>query len=872
MIWHSSSVDDVLKKLGTSKETGLFNEQLSAGTKKYGKNTLSTIKKQNFFLRFLYQFKNITTIILIIAALLSFVVSVSSGSSGLDFALIIIIAILNGIFGVLEENRVEKALNSLRTMSGAKATVIRNSNEVSIFAKDIIPGDIILLNEGDQIPADGRIIECEDFRCDENAVTGEPVTVDKDARVVLSDLAPMTERANMVYSGSVVTAGRAKVVVVATGSHTEIGKISKIEQTFEIKATPLQNQIKITGKMFSYIMVCVCVFLFVLGMIFVDGGLFEKFTEMFMNAAALATVAIPEGVIALITFVTLFGIKRMVRRSAVVDSPYVMENLGNVSVICTDKTGTLTQNKMTAVKFYDGDEIIPISEETLSKKHKNAIMMAAMCCDGDVSFVNGQEIQIGDHTEAGIVYAATKYAEVDKETLDSMYPRVSVIPFTSDRKIKTTVNMIDGKPVAVVKGSPDILIDKCVNVDAEKVNKAAEEMAAAAMRVIGVAFKPLGDNLVNSTPEEIECDLVFGGLIGLIDPPRDEVSLALERCKNAGVKVVMITGDQLSTAVSSAKNMGIMSGENAVITGDELSQLTDEEFLNRVDEISVYCRVNSEQKIRIIEAFRSKGEVVLMTGDSVNDAPVLKAADIGCAMGDNGTDVAKDAADVTIKDDNFSTIVKCVEMGRNVYNNIQKGTRYLFGCKLSIILSFILTMVIWQTSPLLALPVVFTVFVIDLLPAFALGCGEPTKDIMKSSVNKSDKFFSKNFYYIVGVFGVLCAIMTLVGFGIGNATNTDTAKTMGFAVLAFSHIFASFALSTRLPLWDVRRYKANLWQFVSMVLSIGLMVVILTVPFAMSIFGTVALGNNWLTVIILSIIPSALAEIFKIVYSITGKK
>ena len=321
MIWHSSSVDDVLKKLGTSKETGLFNEQLSAGTKKYGKNTLSNVKKQNFFLKLLYQFKNITTIILMIAALLSFVVSLSGGGNGLDFALIIVIAILNAVFGVLEENRVEKSLNSLRVMSGAKATVIRNSTQISILAKDIIPGDIILLNEGDQIPADGRIIECEDFRCDENAVTGEPVTVDKDARVVLSDLAPMSERANMVYSGCIVTAGRAKVVAVATGSHTEIGKISKIEQTFEIKSTPLQNQIKITGKMFSYIMVCVCVFLFVLGMVFVDGGLFEKFTEMFMTAAALATIAIPEGIIALITFVTLFGIKRMVRKRPLLIAP-----------------------------------------------------------------------------------------------------------------------------------------------------------------------------------------------------------------------------------------------------------------------------------------------------------------------------------------------------------------------------------------------------------------------------------------------------------------------------------------------------------------------------------------------------------------------
>ncbi len=872
MIWHSSSVDDVLKKLGTSKETGLFNEQISAGTKKYGKNTLSNTKKQNFFLKLIYQFKNVTTVILMIAALLSFVVSLSSEGNGVDFVLIILITILNAVFGVLEENRVEKSLNSLKVMSGAKATVIRNNNEVSILVKDIIPGDIILLCEGDQIPADGRIIECEDFRCDENVVTGEPVTVDKDARVVLSDLTPMSERANMVYSGCVVTGGHAKVVAVATGVHTEFGKISKIEHTFEIKLTPLQSHIKSKGKMFSYIMICICVFLFAIGMIFVNGGLFEKFTEMFMTAAALASAAIPEGIIALITFVTLFGIKRMVRKNAIIDSPYVMENLGNVSVICTDKTGTLTQNKMTAVKFFDGEEIIPISEETLTKKHKNAIMMAAMCCDGDVSLVNGQEVQIGDHTEAGIVFAAMKYAEVNKETLDSMYPRVSVIPFTVERKIKTTVNMIDGKPVAIVKGSPDILIEKCVNVDAQKVNEAAEKMAANAMRVIGVAFKPLGDTPAEPTSEELECGLMFGGLIGLTDPPRDEVYTALERCRNSGIKVVMMTGDQLSTAVSSAKNMGILSDDNAVITGEELSQISDEEFFNRIDDISVYSRVTSEQKIRIIDAYRNKGEVVLMTGDSVNDAPVLKAADIGCAMGDNGTDVAKDAADVTIKDDNFSTIVKCIEMGRNIYNNIRKSVQYLLGCKLSIILSFILTMLIWQTSPLFALQLVFTVFVIDILPAFALGSGEPTKDIMKTPVNKDKKFFSKNFYYIVGALGLLSTVMTLIGFGIGKATDIETAKTMGFATLAFSHIFASFALSTRLPIWDFRRYKANLWQLAAMILSSGLVIMTLTVPFMMSVFGTVPLENKWLTVIILSVIPTVLAEIFKIIYSVTGKK
>ncbi len=866
MIWHSSSVDEILKKLGTSKDTGLFNEQISAGTKKYGKNTLSKNKKQNLFLKFIYQFKNVTTILLIIAALLSLVVSLSSDGNGLDFALIIIIAILNALIGVAQDNRAESVINSLKDMSGATAVVVRNGNEFTIPAKDIIPGDIILISEGDRVPADGRILECEDLRCDENAVTGEPVTVDKDARAELSDLTPMRERANMVYSGSVVTAGHAKVVVVATGVHTEIGKITEIESNFEITDTPLQTQIKITSKMLSYIMVGICIFLFVLGMIFINGDLFERFTEMFMISVALAATAIPEGIIALITFITVFGIRRMVKKKAVVSTPYIMENLGNVSVICTDKTGTLTQNKMTAVKFYDGEEIIPISEETLTKKHKNAIMMAAMCCDGDVSLVNGQEIQIGDHTEAGIVFAAMKYAEASKETLDSLYPRVSVIPFTAERKIKTTVNMIDGKPVAIVKGSPDILVEKCANVEAEKINKAAEEMAAAAMRVIGVAFKPLSEDVANHTAEELECNLIFGGLIGLTDPPRDEVSVALERCKNAGVKVVMITGDQLSTAVSSAKNMGILTNENGVITGDELSQIDDEEFLSRIDDISVYCRVTAEQKIRIIDAFRSKGEIVLMTGDSVDDAPALKVADIGCAMGDSGADVAKDAAHVTIKDDNFSTIVKCIEMGRNIYNNIRKSVQYLLGCKLGIILSFVLAMLVWQTSPVCAVGLVFIVFVIDMLPAFAVGCGEPTKDIMKSSVKNDEKFFSKDFYYIVSAVGVLSTIVTLVAFGIGKSINVETARTLAFAVMAFSHIFSSFALSTRLPIWNFRRYRANIWQFVVMIISSGLMVLTLTLPFIQKIFNCVDLGNKWLIAIMLSFIPALVIEIIKIVF------
>jgi len=741
MIWHSSSVDVILKKLGTSKETGLFNDQISAGIKKYGKNTLSERKKQNYFLKFIYQFKNATTIILMIAALLSLVVSISGGGNGLDFALIILIVVLNAIIGVVEENRVEKALSTLNEKATTHALVIRNSEEMTISAVDVIPGDIIILTEGDHIPADARLIECEDLRCDEKAVTGEPVTVDKDARAELNDMTLLKDRSNMVYKGSIVTAGRAKAVVVATGAHTEIGKISVIENSSENKTTLLQNEIKRTGKMLSYVMIGICVFIFVLGMVFIKGGIFEKFTEMFMTATALASVAIPEGIIALISFVSVFGIKKLVRKKAVVSNSYIMENLGNVSVVCTDKTGTLTQNKMTAVKFYDGEEIIPISEETLTKKHKNALMMAAMCCDADVSLVNGQEIQIGDHTEAGIVSAAMKYAGADKETLDSLYPRVSVIPFTIERKIKTTVNMLDGKPVAIVKGSPDILIEKCPNANGEKITEAAEKMAASAMRVIGIAFKPLGEDVVNHTEEELECNLTFAGLIGLIDPPRDEVSLAIERCRNAGIKVVMMTGDQLSTATSSAKNIGVLDDNTQTITGDELSEMTDEEFMNNVENISVYSRVSSEQKIRIIEAWRSKGKVVLMTGDSVNDAPVLKTADIGCAMGDSGTDVAIDASDVTIKDDNFSTIVNCIEMGRNIYNNIRKGVQYLFGCKLSVIIAFLLSMIVWQTSPIFAVQLVFLSFVVDMLPAFALGKGNPTKDMMKTPANNNEKFF-----------------------------------------------------------------------------------------------------------------------------------
>lgn len=872
MIWHSSSVDEIVKKLGTSKETGLFNEQISTSTKKYGKNTLSKKKNQSFFIKFLYQFKNVTTVILLIAALLSLVVSISTKGTGLDFALIIVIVLVNGLIGAFQEIRVENALETLSDKAATHARVIRNSEEISISSLDVIPGDIILLSEGDRIPADGRIIECEDLRCDENVVTGEPVTVDKDAKAVLNDMTPLTERSNMVYSGCTVTAGTAKAVVVATGVHTEMGKIKVIEYDRETLVTPLQNKIKQTGKMLAYIVAAICILLFAIGMIFVSGDIFEKFTQMFMTSIAVAASAIPEGLFALITFVSVFGINRMISKKALISSPSVMENLGKVSVICTDKTGTLTQNKMTAVKFFDGTEIIPISEETLTKKHKNAIMMAAMCCDGDVSVVDGQEVQIGDHTEAGIVLAAMKYAGADKETLDSLYPRVAEIPFTAERKIKTTVNMIDGKPVAIVKGSPDILVNKCNNADLEKINDAMEKMAASAMRVIGIAFKALGDQPTEPTPEELECDLIFAGLIGLADPPRDEVSLALDRCRSAGIRVIMITGDQLSTAVSSARNMGILTTDSQTLTGEELSALTDEEFLSRVDEITVYSRVTSEQKIRIIDAWRSKGEMVLMTGDSVNDAPVLKSADIGCAMGNNGADVAIDAADVTVMDENFSTIVKCVEMGRNIYNNILKGVQYLLGCKLGIIITFLLAMLIWQTSPIFAVQLIWISFVIDMLPAFALGSGAPTKDMMKTSVKKDEKFFSKDFLTIVCAQGLLYTVVTLIAFGIGNGIRENMGQTMGFAVLSLSHIFGSFALSTRLPLWDFRRYKANLLLLISIIITATVTVLALCLSPLQTVFNTMDLGGNWATVIILSIIPAVVIEATKIAYFIIGKK
>ena len=854
--------DELLKELSVDPKKGLDSQEVSIRLSRYGQNKLKEKKKKTTLQRFFDQFKDAMILILIAAAIVSFVVVCVEQNWGELFepALILLIVILNAIMGVYQEGKAEKALDALKNMSAPHARVIRDGKESIIDASQLVPGDIIKLEAGDFVPADAKLIHSAGLKSEESALTGESVPSEKDYLAEVKEGAPLGDRQNMVYSGCSITYGTATAVVTATGMDTEMGKIAGLLDNEEDTQTPLQQKLAQLGKYLGIMALAACAVIFVVGL--VSG---TPVLEIFMTAVSLAVSAIPEGLPAIVTIVLSIGVQRMVRKNALIRKLPAVETLGSASVICSDKTGTLTQNRMTLTKAYaDGDSDTELISSSNSEKIRKLLMYGTLCCDGSVVFEDDEEKHLGDPTETAIIVAAHKNG-MEQGDLGEKYPRLAEIPFDSDRKLMSTVNRIDGKIVVIVKGAFDVMAKRCISGDLDAAKQMTESMSRDALRVLAIAYKEIDALPEQITSEELENGLHFMGLVGMIDPPRPEARQAVALCRRAGIKPVMITGDHVVTASAIAKELGILLDTDKAITGAELDAMSDEELDKQVENIAVYARVSPENKIRIVKAWQRKGQVVSMTGDGVNDAPALKAADIGCAMGITGTDVAKGAADMTLTDDNFATIVDAVKEGRGIYANIKKVVGFLLGTNIGEVLTVFFAMVLWQKTPLLSMQLLWINLVTDSLPAISLGMEAVEDDVMDHKPKpKNEGIFANGLGVKVVLQGVMFAIITLVGFVIGEkVTGTiEGGQTMAFTVLSLTQVLQAYNMRSDHSIFKIGVFTNHKLNWSSLI-SVLLVALVLFTPVRIA-FGLVLL-EPWLYLVALGLIvaPTIVMELSK---------
>lgn len=863
MIPHYESREKLLDSLKVSEGQGLTAAQVQERLSAYGENKLKEKKKKTNLQRFFDQFKDVMILILIAAAIVSFGIACVEGDPMEFFepVLILLIVILNAVMGMMQESKAEKALDALKNMSAPRARVIRDGTEKMIDASELVPGDIIRLEAGDFIPADARLLKSVSLKSEESALTGESVPSEKDAQAVVDEKAPLGDRTNMVFSGCSITYGTATAVVTATGMDTEMGKIANLLEGADDGQTPLQKKLAQLGKYLGVLALAACAVIFVVGL---ANGI--PAMEIFMTSVSLAVSAIPEGLPAIVTIVLSIGVQRMVKKNALIRRLPAVETLGSASVICSDKTGTLTQNRMTLTKVYlDGaDSLEDVSSEN-SEAAKQLIRYGALCCDGSVIFKeDGTEQHIGDPTETSIIVAAHKNG-MEQEQLNRQYPRLAEIPFDSDRKLMTSVNKIDGKNIVIVKGAFDMMTSRCVAGDIAAAQRMNELMSKDALRVLAIGYKEIDTVPENPTSEELENGLTLMGLVGMIDPPRPEAKAAVATCRKAGIKPVMITGDHVVTASAIAKELGILKEGDKAITGAELDAMTDEQLDKEVENISVYARVSPENKIRIVKAWQRKGQVVSMTGDGVNDAPALKAADIGCAMGITGTDVAKGAADMTLTDDNFATIVDAVREGRGIYANIRKVVGFLLGTNIGEVITVFTAMLLWHKTPLLSMQLLWINLVTDSLPAIALGMETVESDVMDRKPKPKDEgIFAHGLGLRVVLQGLMFAILTLIGFLVGeNVTGTlEGGQTMAFMVLSLCQLAQAYNMRSEHSLFKIgpfTNHKLN-WACLT---SLLLVLLVLFTPVRIA-FGLVTLSwEMYLLGLGLALVPVVVMELSK---------
>ena len=869
-MWQSFNINEVARRLRTNLGQGLSKEEAENRHNKDGPNKLDEQKKESLLIRFLKQFQDFMIIILLIAAVISAVVSYIQGENDyIDSIIIVAIVVFNAIMGLVQEAKAEKSLEALKDMSAPVAKVRRDGRIVTVKGTEVVPGDIVLLEAGNYVPADCRLINSYNLKIEESSLTGETVPVTKDAEVLLGERTALGDTLNMAFANTIVVNGHGEAIVTDIGMNTKVGKIAKMIITNESPETPIQKKLGEVGKTLGIGCLVICAFIFVIGIL-------KKIepVEMFMTSVGLAVAAIPEGLPAIVTIMLSIGVTKMARKNTIIRKLPAVETLGSSSVICSDKTGTLTQNKMQVTKVMD------VKGESLDLQRNLILELGAMCTD--------VEDDVGEPTELAIVNAAKEQGKY-KERLYQKYARINDIPFDSERKMMSTIHTINediqsplgmfaksakDKFLIITKGAPDVLLKHCTqyclngevhlldSAAMQKIEKRNSMMADNALRVIAVAYSCMPRLPTNIDSSSIEQGLTFVGLIGMIDPPREGVEEAVETCKKAGIKTVMITGDHISTAKAIARELGILKNGDLAITGKELDEIPQKELEKNISRYSVFARVSPEHKVRIVEAFQRTGAVVAMTGDGVNDAPALKKADIGIAMGKNGTDVAKNASDMILTDDNFVTIVEAVKQGRNIFDNIKKAVHFLIATNIGEIVTIFVGLLLGMKSPLLAIQLLWINLVTDSLPAIALGLEPPDKDIMYKKPRDAKKsIFADGLWGKIFVEGTMLGMLTLLAFSIGNNLyGVEVGRSMAFVALAMLELVHSFNIKSDESIFKVGLFE-NKYLIGAFILGIILQVVVVMVPTFANVFKLVPLnGTQWLYTIGISILPLVIVE------------
>ena len=855
--------EDVLKMLGTD-ENGLTQNQAKENQKKYGKNELAEGKKKNPFILFLEQYKDFLVIILIIAAIISGVLG------DIESAIVIFVVItINAILGTVQHIKAEQSLDSLKEMSAPTAKVIRDGEIKVVEGKDVTVGDVVVIEAGDYVCSDGRIIENASLKVDESAMTGESEPVEKQ-ETVLDGEKPLGDRVNMLYSGSFATYGRAKMVVTSVGMETEIGKIASLLKSTQEKKTPLQESLDNFGKKLSLIIIGICVIVLGLELFRSDGINLTVFTDAFVFAVALAVAAIPEALSSIVTIVLSVGTQKLAKENAIIRKLQAVEGLGSVSIICSDKTGTLTQNKMTVQKIYFDGQIIDKDDE-INARQGQLIIDGALCNDS----VQKEGQEIGDPTEIALVNFSEKH-DLPVEKMREKYQRLGEIPFDSDRKLMSTVHKIGDNYKMLTKGAVDVLSGRINEVktmdgkrpftaeDLAELKKVNTEFSQMGLRVLAVCERDV-DTVDISVDDEK--DYILLGLVAMQDPPREESAEAVRKCKTAGIRPIMITGDHLVTASAIARKIGILDDNGRAVEGREIENLSDEELDEFVLDVSVYARVSPEHKIRIVSAWQRKGYIVSMTGDGVNDAPALKQADIGVAMGITGSEVAKDAASMVLTDDNFATIVKAIENGRNLYRNIQRAIQFLLSGNTAGILAVLYASFMALPVPFKAVHLLFINLLTDSLPAIALGVEPHSSDVMNEKPRpKNQSILTKKVLTNICVEGIVIGVMTMIAFYVGFMRNAEVASTMAFSTLCLSRLVHGFNCKSDKPVWFTKKMWNNKSMIGAFFVGFVLLNAVLLVPALQGIFAVAPLTiAELLTVYGLSLGTFVVVQILKMI-------
>ena len=866
-MWHTLSSIEVEKKLNTNFSRGLSSKEAEKRAKVFGKNKLDEKKKVSFISKLIAQFKDFMIIILLIAAVISAIISYVEGSNDyMDSIIIVAIVFFNAMMGIIQENKAEKSLEALRKLSAPVAKVKRDGKVVNIESSNLVPGDVIILEAGNLVPADCHLVKAFNLKVEESALTGEAVPVLKDPSVILKQNVPLGDMLNTVFSSTIVTNGHGEAIVTDIGMSTKVGTIAKMIITDESPQTPLQKKLSDVGKKLGTACIIICIAIFIIGLI-------KKisFIEIFMTSIGLAVAAIPEGLPAIVTIMLSIGVTKMAKKNAIIRKLPAVETLGSSSVICSDKTGTLTQNKMKVVKITGVNGIL---ESGINSKDFNFVLeLGSMCNDSIVEYSGRKATVNGEPTEAAIVTAGIKYGAYSTKLKE----RVNEIPFDSGRKMMTTIHKTKTGYRIVTKGAPDVILKRCSNYysnsntytlnrsNLSSIESNNEKMANEALRVIAVSFKDVDSLPRNIDSNSIEKDLTFVGLIGMIDPPREGVFEAVLTCKRAGIKTVMITGDHILTAKAIASNLGILGKNDLAITGEELDKMPQNKLEKDIMKYSVFARVTPEHKVRIVKAFRATGAVVAMTGDGVNDAPALKNADIGVSMGLNGTDVAKNASDMILTDDNFVTIVEAVKEGRHIYDNIRKAVHFLIATNVGEIVTIFFGLLLGLESPLLAIQLLWINLVTDSFPAIGLGLEPIDKAIMhKKPKNPKKGLFSDGLWSKIFFEGTMIGLLTLFAFTVGNHLyGLEVARTMAFISLSMLELVHSFNIRSENSIFEIGVFKNKYLNIAFLAGAILQIAVVIIEPIA-KIFDVVPLTlTQWLFTLAVSITPIVIMEFKK---------